>query len=179
MAIYERKPWLKNYPEWVPENLEVTPSTTFGDFKASVSRRPDAPAVHYFDHTISYGEIDAASDSFSAALFRLGLQKGDRILVVLQNVPEFLITTYAAWKIGAIVVPLNPMYKAKELSYYFKDAQPKVFVTHEEIAASLNLSEIENFPPGKLITTSPLNMLGCQAEIPHLLKAISKTAAIF
>ena len=117
-SIYEKRPWLKNYPDWVPHDLKKTEATAIDDFRASAARRADAPAVCYFDHPISYGEIDRLSDSLAASFHDLGLRKGDRMVVNLQNVPQFLLATYAAWKMGAIVVPLNPMYKEKELQYF-------------------------------------------------------------
>ena len=52
-SIYEKRPWLKNYPEWVPHDLEIASDTAIGDFRASAARRPEAPAVYYFDHIIS------------------------------------------------------------------------------------------------------------------------------
>ena len=116
-SIYEKRPWLKNYPEWVPHDIELRNETAIGDYVASAHQKPDAPAVHYFDESISYGDIDSFSNSFAAALNDLGVAKGDRVILFLQNIPQFLIGIYAAWKIGAIVDPMNPIYKDKEFSY--------------------------------------------------------------
>jgi long-chain acyl-CoA synthetase len=169
-SIYEKRPWLQNYPEWVPHDLEIGNDTAIGDFVTSVDQNPDSPAVHYFDHTISYGEIDRLSNSFAAALENLGVVKGDRVILVLQNVPQFLISTYAAWKIGAIVVPLNPMYKENELSYFCENSKAKIFITLEEIAGQLELSFLKNASIEKVITTSPLDFLPDQMSRPKLLK---------
>ena len=56
-AIYEARPWLKNYPEHVPHDLEVGLHTALGDFKTSAASKPDSPAVYYFDDIITYGDI--------------------------------------------------------------------------------------------------------------------------
>ena len=117
-SVYEKRPWLKNYPEWAPCDLEITPDTAIGDFEKSAGLNPETPAIYYFDHVITYREIDRISDQLAAAFEDMGLEKGDRIIIDLQNVPQFPIATYAAWKVGAIVVPLNPMYKEKELTYF-------------------------------------------------------------
>ena len=135
-SIYHQRPWLKNYPSWAPHDLELPNCTALDDFRASAARRPDSPAVYYFDHAVSYGEVDRLSDSLAAAFGDMGVKKGDRVLVVLQNVPQFLIALYAAWKAGGIVVPLNPMYREKELSYFFKDSGASLFVTQDDIAAA-------------------------------------------
>jgi long-chain acyl-CoA synthetase len=175
-SIYEKRPWLKNYPDGVPRDLEIQSDTALGDFKASVTRRPDAPAVYYFEHVITYGEIDRLSDCLAAAFNKLGLQKKDRIIVDLQNVPQFLIATYAAWKLGAIVVPLNPMYREKELLYFCEDSQARLFFTLDEIAAALDLSFLKKTSVQKLITTSALDLLPSHLELPGLLDGVQQTS---
>jgi len=173
-SIYEKRPWLKNYPEWVPDGIQIGNSTAIGDFMESADQKPDAPAVHYFDHTISYGEIDRLSNAFAAALENFGVKKRDRIILVLQNVPQFLICTYAAWKIGAIVVPLNPMYKENELSFFCENSNAKIFITLEEIAGQLGFSFLKKSSIEKVITTSPLDFLPDQVSLPKLLNHTQK-----
>jgi long-chain acyl-CoA synthetase len=169
-SIYEKRPWLKQYPDWAPHDLEITGDTALGDFKASAERRPASPAIHYFDHTISYGDVDRLSDRLAMAFADLGLRKGDRILVDLQNVPQFPVAVYAAWKLGAIVVPLNPMYKEKELTYFCQDSGAKLFFTLDEIAANLDLSFLKETPVEKVITSSPLDLLSPDSTLPEPLK---------
>lgn len=172
--IYEKRPWLENYPEGVPHDLTVESKTALDDFNASVSRRPDAPAVYYFDHSISYKEIDRLSSNFAAALLDLGFGRGDRIIVNLQNVPQFLVAVYAAWKVGAIAVPLNPMYKETELTYFCRDSGAKIFVTHDETAAKLDLSFLKETSVDTVITTSPLDLLPPDMALPEMLKEKKK-----
>ena len=173
-SIYKKRPWLKNYPEWVPHDIEIGNDTAIGDFMTSASQKPGAPAVHYFDETFSYGDIDRFSNSFAAALTSFGVAKGDRVILVLQNIPQFLISTYAAWKIGAIVVPLNPMYKEKELSYFCENSNAKIFITLEEIADQLEISFLKKSSIKKMITTSPLDFLSDQINPPKLLNKTHK-----
>jgi long-chain acyl-CoA synthetase len=168
-SIYEARPWLKNYPGHVPHDLEIGPDTALGDFKASAARKPDAPAVYYFDDVISYGDIDQKSDSLAAAFSDMGLKKGDRIIVDLQNVPQFLTATYAAWKTGSIVVPLNPMYKEKELFYFCQDSGARLLFTLDEIAAGLDLSFLKRTSIQNVITTSALDMLTSPNNSPGIL----------
>ena len=104
-SIYDKRPWLKNYPEWSQGDFEITPDTAISDFEASATRKPDAPAVYYFDHTITYGEVDRSAERLASAFSDLGTNKGNRIIAILQNVPQFLVVAYAGWKLGAIVVP--------------------------------------------------------------------------
>ncbi len=174
-SVYEKRPWLENYPEWVPQDIEITKDTAISDFRASAARRPEASAVFYFDQQISYGEIDQLSNSLASAFQELGLEKRDRIILVLQNVPQFLIATYAAWKVGAVVVPLNPMYKEKELTYFCQDSGAKIFLTLEETAASLDLSFLRETAVANVITASPLDYLPGDMELPKMLRGTKRT----
>jgi long-chain acyl-CoA synthetase len=165
----------------VPHDLTIGSDTALGDFKASVARRPDAPAVYYFEDVITYGDIDQQSDCLAAAFSDMGLKKGDRIIVDLQNVPQFLIATYAAWKLGTIVVPLNPMYKENELLYFCQDSGATLFFTLDEIAAGLDLKFLKQTSVQQVITTSALDMLSPHSKPPGLLcdvKRISVPGAL-
>ena len=173
-SIYEKKPWLKNYPDHVPHDFDLTNETALGDFKKSAALNPYAPAIYYFDHSISFKQVDRFSDQLAAAFEDLGLQKGDRIILDLQNVPQFPIAAYAAWKLGAIVVPVNPMYKEKELAYFCRDSGARLFLTLDEIASNLDLSFFENTSLERLITTSPLDFIPPGADPPALLKSARK-----
>jgi non-ribosomal peptide synthetase component E (peptide arylation enzyme) len=97
------------------------------DFAHSSRQKPEAPLPCSILITLSYGEFDRYANSLSAAFKDLGLERGDRIILVLQNVPQFLIAAYAAWNLGAIAVPLNPMYKESELTYFCRDSGAKIF----------------------------------------------------
>jgi long-chain acyl-CoA synthetase len=173
-SIYEARPWLKIYPEWAPHHIESPSTTALDDFKLSAKERPDAPAVYYFDHISTYGQIDRLSSSMAAALRDQGLERKDRIIIDLQNVPQFLIATYAAWKLGAIVVPLNPMYKEKELTYFCQDSGAKLFLTLDEILASLDTSFLQETAVETVITTSALDYGPPKGALPALLRDVTK-----
>lgn len=173
-SVYEARPWLKNYPAEVPSDLDIGNWTAIGDFLNSATQYANKPAVYYFDHVIPYKLINEFSDSLALAYQGLGLKKDDRVVVDLQNVPQFLIATYAAWKLGAIVVPLNPMYKEKELSYFCNDSGARLFVTLDEIAARLDLSFLNDTQVETLITTSALDLLPSDEPVPSMLKQKEK-----
>jgi long-chain acyl-CoA synthetase len=169
-STYEKRPWLSSYPDGVAHDLELGSATAIDDFNKTVLSKPDSPAVYYFDHAISYREINELSNSLAAAFGDFGLKAGDRIVVDLQNVPQFLIAIYAAWKLGIIVVPVNPMYKEQELSYFFRDSGAKIFLTLDEIANGLDLSFLKETQVGRIITTSALDFLFDGAPQPEALK---------
>jgi long-chain acyl-CoA synthetase len=109
-------PWLDHYDAGIPETLAPYPDRTLlDDVAEAVAQRPDAPALLFKGRTISHGELERASDAFAAALAGLGVAKGDRVAVLLPNCPQFLVCELGAWKAGAILVPLNPIYTTQEL----------------------------------------------------------------
>jgi long-chain acyl-CoA synthetase len=158
-SFYETRPWLKNYPDDVPHDLRLKDETAIGDFRKTTRAKPAAPAIYYFDHAITFEELDRFSDQLAVAFEDLGLKKGDRIVVDLQNVPQFPMAVFAAWKMGAIAVPVNPMYKEKELQYFCMDSGARLLLTHDEIAANLDLSFLDDTAIEKVIITSPLDFI--------------------
>ena len=110
------KPWLAHYDAGVPETLAPYPSRTLVDYLADAAReQPNDPALHFKGTTLSFGDLAELTDACGAAFTALGIKRGDRIALVLPNCPQFLIAQYGAWKIGAVVAPLNPIYTEYEL----------------------------------------------------------------
>ena len=128
LSPYAAKPWLALYTPGLPATLVPAADSPLGLFAAAAAKAGDRPAVHYFDRSISYRELDAMSDSLAAALIDIGFARGDRLAVYLQNMPAFLIAILGGWKAGGIVVPINPMYREHELCAMFADSQPKAIV---------------------------------------------------
>ena len=108
--------WLQHYDQGVPDTLSPYPDRTLlDDLAEAVAERPDAPALLFKGRTVTHGELDRLSDAFAAALAGLGVAPGDRVALLLPNCPQFLIGELGAWKAGAILVPLNPIYTEQEL----------------------------------------------------------------
>ncbi|MFB6778476.1 class I adenylate-forming enzyme family protein [Streptomyces sp. NPDC056352] len=121
-SIYAAKPWIPLLSD--AQRAPVSPAETLVHaFRASVARTPEHPALAYFDGRLSYRETDALSDSVAGHLAAQGLERGDRVAIMLQNSPQFVLALLGAWKAGATVVPLNPMYKSGEVGHVLKDAE--------------------------------------------------------
>ncbi|MFF0064443.1 class I adenylate-forming enzyme family protein [Streptomyces sp. NPDC005279] len=120
-SIYAAKPWLSQLTD--VQRADITPpATVVHSFRAAVDRAPEHTALAYFDGRLSYRETDALSDSVAGHLAARGVRRGDRVAIMLQNSPHFVIALLGAWKAGATVVPLNPMYKSAEVSHVLNDA---------------------------------------------------------
>ena len=115
---------------------------------------PEAPAVFYFDTTLTYADIDRLSNRLAGWLARTGMARGDRIAIILQNVPQFVIASVAAWKLGAIVVSLNPMYRTPELRKLFRDCEPKAVICHDDQWNNV-FPATESVVPERVLWTSP------------------------
>ena len=109
------KPWLAHYDADVPPSLTY-PDKTLVDYLTDLGRDHGArPALLFKGATMSYGDLETLSNAFAAALTALGVRPGDRVALLLPNCPQFFIAEFGAWKAGAVVVPLNPIYSEREL----------------------------------------------------------------
>ena len=123
-------PWLTHYDEGVPATLSPYPRGTLVDYlEAAARERPRHAALLYKGATLTYAELQRLSDACAAALHGLGVARGDRIALLLPNCPQFFIVQFAAWKLGAIVAPLNPLYTEHELEGPLRDHGVTTIVT--------------------------------------------------
>jgi long-chain acyl-CoA synthetase len=124
------RPWLEIYDSGVPLMMVPRGSTIVSGFREAMCYDPQHIVIRYFDWSMTMRELDKASDSLAVALQEKGFLKGDRLAVYLQNVPQFVIASLAAWKLGGIVVTVNPMYQARELHEVLFDSGASVLVCH-------------------------------------------------
>jgi long-chain acyl-CoA synthetase len=136
----ERRPWFANYPQGVPESLAPYPEKSlYSLLEEAAARHPRSPAVAFWlpgapmGKTLSYTQLVKQVDQFARVLVSLGVQRGDRIGLVLPNCPQYVIAYYATLRIGAIVVGNNPLYTERELSHQLKDAGIEVCVTLDQL----------------------------------------------
>ena len=123
-------PWLAHYDAGVPATLAPYPDRTLVDYLADAAReRPGDPALHFKGATLSFGELETLSDTCAAAFASLGIARGDRVALVLPNCPQFPIAQFGAWKIGAVVAPLNPIYSEREIEGPLRDHGVETVVT--------------------------------------------------
>ncbi len=130
------RPWLKNYP--VRWNLEYPEVSLYRYFIDCTADYPDLVAMVFFGSEINFRETHDKIDRMAAALTGLGVQKGDRIALMLPNCPQYVYAYYACMKIGAVVVQVNPLYTPAEVEYIIKDSGAKVFIGADAVFASFH-----------------------------------------
>jgi long-chain acyl-CoA synthetase len=150
---YDGKPWLKTYPPWMPGMINPTDETVLDRFEKSAAAFPDDPCIYYFNTLLTYGKIRRMACALNAAMTKLGINSGDRILLWMQNIPQVAVATLAAWMRSAVVVPANPMYTEKDIHYLLDDCDARLIICQDDL-----------YEPGLsdragVITTSPLDML--------------------
>ncbi|MFJ1975190.1 class I adenylate-forming enzyme family protein [Streptomyces sp. NPDC087903] len=118
---YAARPWVDLLNEAQRDPIDPADSLVHA-LRRSVAEAPDRAFLAYFDGRLSYREVDELSDSVAGHLASRGLEHGDRVAVLLQNSPHFVLAVLGAWKAGATVVPVNPMYKSAEVGHVLEDA---------------------------------------------------------
>ena len=161
-----QRPWLALYDEQTPASITPEHRSGLGMFRAAATTHAQAPLVHYFNTTRTVGEIDADSDALAAALAGLGVRPGDRVGVYLQNVPQWIVALLAGWKAGAIVVPVNPMLRERELEVILADSGASTVVALESLAPTVEAVR-SGTAVHHIITTSELDDLA--GTVPRLL----------
>ena len=124
------QPWLAQYDADVARSLQPYPDKTLLDYLAPLAREHGGkPALLFKGSSVSYGQLETESDACAAALAAMGVQRGDRVALVLPNCPQFFVAEFGAWKAGAIVVPVNPTYTERELEVVLNATQAETVVT--------------------------------------------------
>jgi len=121
------RPWLAHYDPHVPADFAPPCRNGVELFARGPRERPDDPAFLYFETAISHREADAQAHALAVALRDdLGLAHGDRVALMLQNVPQLVIAVHAVWLAGGVVTSVNPMNKRRELEHQFTDAGVRI-----------------------------------------------------
>jgi long-chain acyl-CoA synthetase len=125
----DEKLWYKSYAPGVKRTLEFDKTTISGGLARSAKRFGDKVALNYMGKRITYAELDALVNRFAKALQSIGVGEGDKVAMILPNIPQVIIANMATFRIGAVVVMNNPLYTERELAYQLNDSDAKVAVT--------------------------------------------------
>ncbi|GAB2790760.1 AMP-binding protein [Streptomyces daliensis] len=129
------------------------------------ARDPDRAAVVFYGAETSYAELDEASDRLAGRLESAGVGPGDRVGVHLPNCPQFLVAFLAVLRLGAVHVPVNPLFRAAELRHELRDAAPGVVITLDTLAPAL-LEIRAQTPVREVLVTSLADVLPVEPTLP-------------
>ncbi|SCY22079.1 long-chain acyl-CoA synthetase [Microbacterium sp. LKL04] len=148
-SISADRPWLSSYDTGVPLDLPPVTGSLMDLLDDSARDYPQAPALQFFGRETTYAALADAVDRAAAGLRRLGVNKGDRVAIVLPNCPQHIVAFYAVLRLGAVVVEHNPLYTPRELRTQFQDhgarhaiVWNKVVATVQEFPADLHVDAL-------------------------------------
>jgi long-chain acyl-CoA synthetase len=128
------RPWLRHYDYWVPPHLTYPARPLSEILDTTAVDLPDGTATVFLGAELTFRDIKRQSDQFAIALARRGVQKGDRVGIMLPNCPQYVIAAFAALRLGAIVVNVNPIYTAREVLTVARDSGMRTVLTLDRLA---------------------------------------------
>ncbi|MFP4317170.1 MAG: long-chain-fatty-acid--CoA ligase [Desulfovibrionales bacterium] len=159
------RPWLLNYDSSVPPTLNYDRIPLYGFLDRAAEEFPKRTAVVFNNYKISYAQLKELSERVAANFQKAGLRRGDRVAIMLPNLPQTIITYWAVLKAGGTIVMTNPLYMETELVHHFTDAKAKFLITLDMLWPKIS-SLLPRFSLDKVIVTSiadglkfPLNFL--------------------
>jgi long-chain acyl-CoA synthetase len=175
------KIWLKQYPAGVPAEIDVSqyPSLV-ALLDESFRRYTDRTAYKFMGKAITFRQVDDASRALAAWLQAQGLAKGDRVAIMMPNVPQYPVAVAAILRAGLVVVNVNPLYTPRELEHQLKDSGAKAIVIVESFAATL-AKVMAAVPTKKVVLASMGDMLGFPkgAIVNYVFRKVKKSVPAF
>ncbi|MET0786809.1 MAG: AMP-binding protein, partial [Paenisporosarcina sp.] len=142
------KPWLTQYPSEVPHTLNYESIPVQEYLTRAFKNSPEKVAIHFLGKDVTYRELYESSLKFANYLRSIGIERGDRVAIMLPNCPQNVIGYYGILYAGAIVVQTNPLYTEREISYQMKDSGAKAILSLDilfpRISKVLKETNLEN-----------------------------------
>lgn len=130
-ASYEAKPWVKYYEPGVPATVEVPLKSLPQMFDEATERYGNKTALVFYGKRISFAQLRDHADRLAAALGDLGLKKGDKVALYLLNSPQFVISYFAALKLGCTVTPISPVYTSFEIKHQLENSEARALICQD------------------------------------------------
>ncbi len=122
------------WPRRVPRTLTLPETNVFHNLAVSADRYPEKAAIVYYGNEISYSRLRADTEALAGYLQKdLGVEKGDRVLLYMQNSPQFIVAYHAILRADAVVVPVNPMLVTNEIEHYIEDSGARTAIVGQEL----------------------------------------------
>ena len=139
------------WPARLPRAITPPATSLWHNLAVSALRYPDKPALVCFDGVVTYAQLLAQAEHVAAWLHAQGVQAGDRVILLMQNSPQWVAAHFAVLRANAVVVPVNPMNRAQELQHYITDPDVKVAIVAADLASDL-MSANAQVPPSQRLS---------------------------
>ncbi|MFZ3588392.1 long-chain-fatty-acid--CoA ligase [Bacillus sp. DJP31] len=175
-------PWLENYPSEIPHTITYDGETVHHYLQESAKNYPEKKALHFLGKEMTFRQLYKESLQFANYLIKIGLQKGDRVSIMLPNCPQAVIGYYGTLFAGGIVVQTNPLYMERELEYQLNDSGAKVILCldllYPRVSKVKALTNLENiivtgikdylpFPKNLLYPSIQKKQYGIVVKVEH------------
>tara|TARA_R110002051_G_scaffold3480_3_gene18765 strand:+ start:2589 stop:4292 length:1704 start_codon:yes stop_codon:yes gene_type:complete len=137
MTVLSDRPWFAHYADGVPEEISLPEGSLYDLVAASIAEYPRGIALEFFGRETTYSELGDQIDRAAEGLRLLGVQKGDRVALVLPNCPQHIVAFYAVLRLGAVVVEHNPLYTPRELRHQFEDHEARVVIAWNNVVSTV------------------------------------------
>ena len=144
------RPHFKFWPKRLPHTIHAPATSLWHNLAVSALRFPDKPALVFFEQVLTYAQVLQQAERLAASLHRAGVKQGDRVVLYMQNSPQWVIAHFAILRVNAVVVPVNPMNRAEELKHYIIDPDAKVAIAAADLAAELARADAQLDPAQRL-----------------------------
>jgi len=173
--------WLKSYPPGVPSDIDTSQYSSLVDLvEESFSKHASKVAYSFMGKEVTYAQTDSLSQAFAAYLQSLGLVKGDRVAIMMLNMPQYPVAVAGILRAGMVVVNVNPLYTPRELEHQLKDSGAKAIVVIETFATTLEKC-IAATPVKHVVLCSMGDQLGFLkgALVNYVVRNVKKMVPVF
>ncbi|MEM3087248.1 MAG: long-chain fatty acid--CoA ligase [Halobacteria archaeon] len=133
MQVPPDRPWLKHYPPNIPREVEPVPMPIGDYLKKGLREFPQNDALIFYGMRTPYAKLDDQVDRVATALHKMGVRKGDRVAMYMPNCPAYVISDFAALRLGAIIVNTNPLFVERELEHQLKDSGAETLIAYDQL----------------------------------------------
>jgi fatty-acyl-CoA synthase len=158
-----------HWPPGLPHHLTLPQTNLFHNLQVSAQRFPDKAAVIFYDSVMTYAELLAGSERIAGWLqHEAGVQAGDRVLLYLQNSPQWVMAFYGILRANAVVVPVNPMNRSEELRHYVHDSGARVAIVPQDLLAQMQplLDDVGENHLQRLLVVTYADALTTPTDLP-------------
>ena len=134
-------PWATHYPRGVPVHLDYPVEPVYWLLQEAARKHPNRVACQYYHQSLTYRQLEEQCRRFAAALRHNGLRPGDRVGVLLPNIPEYLIALFGTWMAGGVTVPLNPLMVAEEVAALLRATECRFVVALDVLLPLIGTEE--------------------------------------
>ncbi len=131
--MVNNKPWFSSWPTQVPKHIEYPQIPLQEILQKSAKEFQQKTAIIFGERELSYAQLDLLSNQLANSLVKLGVRKGDRVAILLPNIPQFIVSFFGILKAGGVVTAISPLHREREVEYQLKDSGAQTIVALDSI----------------------------------------------